>query len=82
LLSFDIVQCSPDGIRASAYAKYSVANQLMGLNTVFDANSVRTLCREILGEKNPQRMEELLSDLRTVTKAETEEARKRVRYLV
>jgi polyhydroxyalkanoate synthesis regulator phasin len=53
-----------------------------GLNTVFDADLVRTLCQEILGEKDPQRLEELLTDLRTVVKRETEEVRGRVHYLV
>lgn len=46
-----------------------------------DVNLVRTLCRKILDEKDPQRLEELLSDLRTAMKGETEEARDRVRYL-
>lgn len=47
-----------------------------------DVNLVRTLCREILDETDPERLEELLFDLRTAMRAETDEVRERVRYLV
>jgi hypothetical protein len=54
----------------------------MGLSSVPDVNLVRTLCREILQEKDPQRLEDLLADLRTAMRTETEDVRERVRYLV
>ena len=48
---------------------------------VYDTDLVWQLCREITGEKDPERVEELLSLLRAVVKEDQEEIRVRMKFL-
>jgi hypothetical protein len=48
---------------------------------MFDVNLVRTLCREIVEENDPDKTEELLSLLQAVIKDDQEEVRLRMHYL-
>jgi hypothetical protein len=43
---------------------------------------IRELCQQILDEQDPSRLNELMSSLRTTVKAEQEEARVRMSYVV
>jgi hypothetical protein len=47
-----------------------------------DANErVRELCRQILDEKDPERVEELIATLKSSLRAENEEVRLRMKFL-
>jgi len=48
---------------------------------MFDEHLVRTLCREIVEEKDPEKTGELLSLLRAVIKDDQEEVRIRALFL-
>ena len=48
---------------------------------MYDTDLVWQLCREITGEKDPERVEELLSLLRAVVKEDQEEIRVRMKFL-
>jgi len=49
---------------------------------VFDDDLVRRLCREIVEEKDPEKVADLLSLLQAVIKDDQEEVRVRVLFLV
>jgi uncharacterized membrane protein YvbJ len=48
---------------------------------MFDVNLVRNLCREIVDEDDPDKVEELLSLLQVVIKDDQEEVKLRLNYL-
>jgi hypothetical protein len=48
---------------------------------MFDVNLVRTLCREIVDESDPDKSEELLSLLQAVIKDDQEEVKLRMQYI-
>jgi len=48
---------------------------------MFDVNLVRNLCREIVDEDDPGKVEELLSLLQVVIKDDQEEVKLRLNYL-
>ena len=48
---------------------------------MYDSELVWRLCREITDEKDPQRVEELISLLRAVMKEDQEEIRFRMKFL-
>lgn len=48
---------------------------------MFDVNLVRSLCREIVDENDPDKVDELLSLLHAVIKDDQEEVKLRMHYL-